>query len=528
MIMLIVVFVALIAIAAIPSLRVLVGTVIYVALTVASTHYPAVAGAAGSAIDTAKQWYRKVLWMAVGYSLLLVGIATLCVIFIYFELNVYLAATVLTFVLALWPIQKALLWVSERTNEFKTVLRPEVGDSSLVLFLKRLIPAPPTVSEPKMITLLMVLPIYATITAVTFPNFFYHSYGFFLILFLLIGIQFIVAFNSKVFWAAKIFTGLTVTTAILGVLVLITQVTVSAYQQGVTFQNWFAQLHNRPEHKLKTETLAWTLAVYQSGTVVEDQYGFAKVEPCLDATGQQIRYPAGQSFKTLNLRTFVDAGEALVQIFPANSDGSWLNTQEKRPCWIPVSKTDVPELKPNPSPSMESVKVEKVEQSAPQTKVETPKSEEIPKSVDTSFTVPANAVYASGIYVKKGQEIIVRATGKVNSLPETKYYDGTYKWVGPEGWGTLDPRFISEGKKSLAGPLPQGRSYMALTARIGTSQPSLTDGNWTIIGRGLRFTADQDGMLYFVVNEKLSENGTVRTEWLENNQGGFKVEVKVR
>lgn len=150
-----------------------------------------------------------------------------------------------------------------------------------------------------------------------------------------------------------------------------------------------------------------------------------------------------------------------------------------------------------------------------------------PTSISNLSISPA-VVTRTEVYVNKGDTVIITATGRINSLPNAKDYDGTYKWVGPEGWGNLDPGFISEGTRSLAGPLPQGRSYLALTARIGKNQPSLVDGNWIYIGRRQSFVADQDGYLYFVVNEKLEENGHSRMEYLSNNQGSIVVDITVK
>ena len=151
-----------------------------------------------------------------------------------------------------------------------------------------------------------------------------------------------------------------------------------------------------------------------------------------------------------------------------------------------------------------------------------------PKQESYTIKVSPRQVNYTGIKINASDLIVITASGKINSMPESMNYDGTYKWVGPNGWGNLNPGFISEGTKSLAGPLPQGRSYMALTARIATSQPSLTDGNWILVGKYFQFKSQQDGMLYFVVNEKIQENGKIRMDWLENNQGEFTVKVTIK
>lgn len=287
------------------------------------------------------------------------------------------------------------------------------------------------------------------------------------------------------------------------------------------------------------KTSGWQVADRDEfGKPMKAENGLYRMAPCLitgeNDTKVQMEFVPGKKYQISEDGETLDAGEVMVKARAQNADGSWMITDKTVECYLPYSKVVIPKQE---SKSLDGVTTAKhVEDNSAnsnsnlvqKTKVETPKSEDKPKSSTTSFTVPANAVYASGIEVKKGQEIVVTASGKVNSMPEAKDYDGTYKWVGPEGWGTLSPGFISEGKKSLAGPLPQGRSYMALTARVATSQPSLTDGNWTIIGRGMKFKADQDGYLYFVVNEKVQENGSVRMDYLTNNQGGFKVEVKVQ
>lgn len=502
-----------------PSSWDFVKSVVYAAGKMIGYYWPNVASAIGVAYttvdDQVRRYYNRLLWTVSGYFAWLVLVTLMAIAAAIGGYTTWFAVFCFTFALSLWPIQRQFVTLAKLSQVY--------------------LPQGLQFSEPRLTSVLMVIALNAGVTAILFPHLFFNGYGAVLLVVLMAGTAWLVAYPSPRLYAVKGFAIATlITIGFWGVFWLIpahaeaAMLSVRNFEFDRGQENLIAKLNERPVQKATATVLGWKVETYPNGSPVLDESGFAKVSECNLSDGTRFTLKEGQVFKTFDLRVSADAGEPLIQVFVPNTDGTWIQSQNSPKCWIPVSRTDLAIAKPKPSPSVETAKVEQSTKSSPQTKAETPKSAEKPAPVKTSFTVPANAVHASGIEVKAGQKVIVKASGKVNSMPESQNYDGTYKWVGPNGWGNLNPGFISEGTKSLAGPLPQGRSYMALTARIAHSQPSLTDGNWILVGNYYEFRAGEDGYLYFIVNEKLQENGKVRMEYLNNNQGEFKVEVKVQ
>lgn len=139
-----------------------------------------------------------------------------------------------------------------------------------------------------------------------------------------------------------------------------------------------------------------------------------------------------------------------------------------------------------------------------------------------SITVPASAEdFDSGISVRKGQTVILSASGSANASATSS--DGSFRWVGPDGWGS-SPSF-SQGRK---GPLPSGSSFMALCYRVGRGTLPINDGLWQLAGSSRRFTASSSGTIHFTVNDDIEDrNGNYQPSYRTNNQGQFNVQVRV-
>ncbi len=377
----------------------------------------------------------------------------------------------------------------------------------------------------------------------------------YLTLFLVLSSMWIKAYPSPQFMAAKViftmtflFVGFVGSVRVFPAQAKSAELSYQRYMSTWNQQNIVDELNNNPELVATESALGWQFDRDEFGTPVLDASGFVAVQPCMvNIKGEQVQFrlSKGDRFKILGDGVTVNAGEPLVQVYVPNQDGSWIQGPSSPKCWVPVAKTGlaIPKSQSQNPSALVWVKPDSAPQPAPtQETAPTPKTDDIkaiqasvesvtgtqPSAAKKQFLVNATAVYASGIWVTKGQTIVVKASGKVNSLPEAKNYDATYRWVGPDGWGQKSPGYITEGGKSLAGPLPAGSSYLALAARVATSQPSLVDGKWLMVGSSKTFTAEQDGYLYFVLNEVLQENGYSRLEYLTNNQGGFQVEVKVQ
>lgn len=110
---------------------------------------------------------------------------------------------------------------------------------------------------------------------------------------------------------------------------------------------------------------------------------------------------------------------------------------------------------------------------------DTPEATPTPNAFHLSL--PASACWMnSGVSVRTGQTVVVRASGAVNT------------WNGREG-SNGDPN----GQAGICGAIQcplQGVGYGALIGR-------LEDLPTFFVGSTLRFTATQDGQLYFTVND---------------------------
>lgn len=543
-------FALLAALVTFPSLWDLIKAAFYVGRRLTVHYAPAVAaGVATVAADIelqARAYIRMVLYWILAYFAalaILIGIALAALK----GGNIYIfGLTTFIFALAIWPLQKKLAFLANLSRFY--------------------LPTPLRLSEPKISTLLMVIPIYSGVTAMLFPHLFYNGFGVLLLIVLMAGTAWIVAFPTEFLVAAKAVAILTVLTIASWVVLWLIPAHVEAgmnYFQGFENSrgqdNLLAKLRERPVLRVNADVLGWTVETYQNGDPVLDADNFAKVKPCMirDAQGQLVRMSLskGAEFKTLDVRVSVDAGEPLVQVYTPNSDGTWIVTEDSAKCWIPVSKTELAS-KPTPTPQpvqqaivttqpvQQQVAVSKqpADPSVSITPIQTNQGrsattsqnvdngslEQVKTSHRVSLYVPAKAPYQSSIFVKRGQKIIITASGKVNSMPESWSRDGSYRWVGPDGWGKENPGFITQARGNLGGPLPSDYSYLALAARVFPTKPMITDGKWELVGSQNTIVADRDGYLHFVVNEKtVDQYGHYKPDWLENNQGGFQVEVSV-
>lgn len=138
------------------------------------------------------------------------------------------------------------------------------------------------------------------------------------------------------------------------------------------------------------------------------------------------------------------------------------------------------------------------------------------QDIDGSWRVPVLAnklIVDSTLRVKKGQGIIITATGQVNGCKNR--YDAAYGWIGPEGrkWSW---------NRNRKRPLGQDAPFMTLCAKIGES------GKWFKVGKEKTFTVLRGGKLFFTVNDDFyDEFGKFRPDWIKDNEGGFVVKVKI-
>ncbi len=140
----------------------------------------------------------------------------------------------------------------------------------------------------------------------------------------------------------------------------------------------------------------------------------------------------------------------------------------------------------------------------------------------TNLKMAASGIFPTGIRLKKGQQVRIRANGSVNASSEATKNDLSYKWVGANGWQN-SPSF-NVGRK---GPLPAGQSFMALAGRISSSSPSISDQSWSLVGAEQVLTATQDGELYLAVNDMAADSKGSHAEWFANNQGGLDLDIQV-
>jgi hypothetical protein len=145
-----------------------------------------------------------------------------------------------------------------------------------------------------------------------------------------------------------------------------------------------------------------------------------------------------------------------------------------------------------------------------------------PKVVQpNSFDVPATQYYTdTNLRVRKGQTVTLWAEGQVTASVSSS--DGAHRWVGANGW-SQEPGF-NAGWRGLS-----RAAFMSLVARITKGTPPMNDEGWQFIGSSGQITATEDGTLYLAVNEKFVDTGgNLRPEWSYDNDGMFKVQVKVK
>lgn len=118
------------------------------------------------------------------------------------------------------------------------------------------------------------------------------------------------------------------------------------------------------------------------------------------------------------------------------------------------------------------------------------------------FFVAANSIGTRlPITLKKGQRIVIRATGEAS---------GEKKIVKPDGWRE---GAIFDGRKYVC-----GASYMALCVKVGKT-------GWAHCGSSCEFSALEDDVnIDFIVNDVLENSkGEFPAEWWSNNSGGYEV-----
>lgn len=390
--------------------------------------------------------------------------------------------------------------------------------------------------ESKTIRLVILLYLHVAVVAVLYPglSYSYAFWGYFLIL-LLGGITWMQAFPSPNFYAPKVVGTLT----LLVIAGSVVQYAAPAHAQYVSlmlkqirdhqyYRNAAVELENAPIHKTTDRVLGWTILPEHidstTGEPLKNANGFPIISPCMvkNKDGQDVQFELAKDkqFRASDLRTRINVGEVLTPIIVPNADGSWIQTTNNPQCMIPISKTTLL-VAARSVPASDSEKPAATTTAADQTSALPPAAKQQPAP---THRVHANAAYFTGLVLRKGQRVQLTASGKVNSLPDHFGKNGNNRWLGPEGLGS-EPDFL----KGAKGPLPSGSSYMALAARIHSSQqtPPLADGQWLFVGKSKIITADRDGYLHLVVNEKIVDQGGVnQPEWLFNNQGGFMVEVR--
>jgi hypothetical protein len=112
---------------------------------------------------------------------------------------------------------------------------------------------------------------------------------------------------------------------------------------------------------------------------------------------------------------------------------------------------------------------------------------------------------SSGIYVKRGQKIEIKAVGSVNtsSDPNSRWF----RWVGPDGWG------YAPHPETARYLLPERKSFMCLIGKIGGK------GYPFYVGSNLVTKSNDDGILFLGVND-----GGGADNW-SDNQGSFDVSI---
>lgn len=392
----------------------------------------------------------------------------------------------------------------------------------------------------------------ATIAAIDPSLLFSKAIWAYIFIVIISGLVYLIAFGSK---RSYLVPALGVHYFVILVLLFYPQPVVSAQtelqnlQAKLSLLTMQRKLSARTLFTVQEKTLGWSVVSRDEfGKPIKDGDKY-KLAPCYvtgrDGNSVQMEFLPGQIYQVSEDAETIDAGEPLIKVRQKNSDGSWLITDQTVECFIPYSKTELAEVKPTATPVVVTSSTPAVVTSstpaviaqqlqaevAKKTKPETsskPESVKTTTSYEGSVYVSANAAYCTRIFVRNGQQIQITATGQVNSMPDSRRTDRAFRWVGPDGWKDATPGFIIKAPGSYLGPLPGDRDYMALVARVSKTNPFYSDGGWTLVGSNKTFTADQDGYIYLMVNEKITDQyGVQHLDWLSNNQGGFNVVVRL-
>lgn len=412
---------------------------------------------------------------------------------------------IVTFIMAL-----ALLPLHLLMNKFVSIVNHVASGA-----VSMLTPTPVSVTAigtPKIPAVSILILLGMALMALLFPAAFLDWFIYFELVLVIFGVLVMVAWPSNRFMARTVL-GLQ---GVVIVSIAVMQVFAAPYTEAATLQkqlrdaiqgreNLQTKLSLRPVHNVTGSTGAtvYKIARHSNGDPKMREDGFPEVEKA----GEKLEM--GQKFKTLDVKfTSVDAGEPLVQIFSPADDGTWVQIGDVGNRWIAVSVTDLAEAE-----------IAKDKTSPPKTSDGKLNST---AGAVLNFDMPATDKYNTKVLVRRGQRIRIQASGEVNASSPATPNDGAYRLVGPSGWGS-DPGFNS----GRSGPLPAGQSFMALTARVSSGEPSVVDGQWKYVGDSQVITADQDGYVYLVVNDRVGDKSGLHRDWFTNNQGGLSVQLQV-
>lgn len=401
---------------------------------------------------------------------------------------------------------------------------------------------------PSVLATVTLIPIPIAFWAAVFPFHFYEwflaAYG----LFLLVGFGLLILgrlIRSKVFLGPYAISGILIISSLLAIFVY-------AFPQQARAMVIDRKISNRDSGR---ESLAKEIAlrpidkfkVPEGGKAywwrhTTDSAGRDKFTRYLGANGNQCYSVNDEAFKTVLVPAdSVEMGGTYIQAyFPDQETGEYIFLDVKPGATVKLGG----KLSPCTVTVQEGQSLEDIlpwvaaEKTNSAVKKFTDKSEDDKKSEDdgsssdntawdgvkvSSMNMPATGRFPTGIHLKKGQQVRVRADGSVNASGESTKSDAAYKWVGPDGWQS-DPSF-NAGRK---GPLPAGSSFMALVGRITNGTPSVSDEKWSLIGSDQVLTASEDGELILVINDKVADSSGLHLDWLTNNQGGLKLKIQVK
>jgi len=105
------------------------------------------------------------------------------------------------------------------------------------------------------------------------------------------------------------------------------------------------------------------------------------------------------------------------------------------------------------------------------------------QTADSRVLAKAEEWRNSGVLVRKGETYVLNATGRWHVW-------GTCPWTDADGLNMYGPLCFDWGNAFL-----KGWSHAALIAKIGESGAPFG------VGKSLRFTAPEDGVLFFIIND---------------------------